>query len=202
MTVTTVVLGPTEGPSGTLADALDATVGEFDSDLPAEVGSAVIVVGTELGQGQPPALVDVSAEDWQRTVGDVMWRTLVALQRVRAAMQEAGGRIVVVLPTIGMAGAAHLVAYTTALEGIRSMVKSAARQWASDGIAINTIAAPLQLFAPRLGPSAGHLTAAANRDDDSLIDSVVETTKFLLRRDVAHLVGETVIVDGGAVMLP
>lgn len=198
----TVVLGPADGLSGALAAALDVTVGEIDSDLPAGVGATVIVVGAEPGQGPQPAIVDVIAEDWQRTVGDVMWRTLVALQHSHTAMQEAGGRIIVVLPTIGMTGAARLVPYTTAVEGIRSMVKSAARQWASDGIAINTIAAPLHLFAPTLSASADHLTAAAIQDDESLIDSVIETVKFLLRLDVTHIVGETVIVDGGAAMLP
>lgn len=198
----TAVVGPADGLSGALAAALGVTVEEFDSDLPAGVGATVIVVGAEPLPGPQPAIVDVSAEDWQQIVGDTMRRTLVALQHSHAALREAGGRIVVVLPTIGMAGAAHLVPYTTALEGIRSMVKSAARQWASDGIAINTIAAPLQLFAPPLGASAGHLTAAAIQDDDSLIDSVVETAKFLLRHDIVHLIGETVIVDGGAVMLP
>jgi 3-oxoacyl-[acyl-carrier protein] reductase len=99
-----------------------------------------------------------------------------------------------------MTGAAEGVGYTTAIEGIRAMAKSAARQWCSDGIVVNLIAAPVSLFAP--GLDASHLTAAALPDDGTLIHSVVETTKFLLRRDIDHLVGATIVADGGSVMLP
>ena len=64
--------------------------------------------------------------DWQHHVGDMMRRVLVALQHSHFAMKALGGRIVVVAPTIGIAGATGLVPYTTAIEGIRAMVKSAA----------------------------------------------------------------------------
>jgi 3-oxoacyl-[acyl-carrier protein] reductase len=99
-----------------------------------------------------------------------------------------------------MAGAAGLVDYTAAVEGIRAMAKSAARQWASEGITVNMIAAPLALFAT--DGDASHLSAAAVQQDETLIHSVVETAKFLLRHDLDHLTGDTIIVDGGSVMLP
>lgn len=110
------------------------------------------------------------------------------------------GRIVLVVPTIGMAGAAGSVGYTTAIEGIRAMAKSAARQWGSEGITVNMIAAPLSVFAAEVATS--HLSAAAVRDDATLTHSIVETAKFLLRDDLDHLTGETIVVDGGSAMLP
>jgi 3-oxoacyl-[acyl-carrier protein] reductase len=64
------------------------------------------------------------------------------------------------------------------------------------------VAAPLQLFAPGSATSTAHLTASAVSEDSQLFGSVVETVKFLLRRDVGYLVGETIVVDGGSVMLP
>ena len=76
-----------------------------------------------------------------------------------------------VTPTVGFAGAAGLVPYTTAVEGIRAMAKSAARQWASDDIIVNAITAPLDLFAPALAPLASHLTAAALHDAEGLVES-------------------------------
>jgi len=82
------------------------------------------------------------------------------------------------------------------------MTKSAARQWATDGIRVNLVGAPLQLFVPELAASAAHLTAAPVETDASLLDSVADTVTFLLRPNVDHLVGETIIVDGGSVMLP
>ena len=65
---------------------------------------------------------------------------------------------------------------------------------------VNLVAAPVSLFAP--GLDASHLTAAAFSDGSTLIHSVVETTKFLLRRDIDHLVGVTIVAHGGSVMLP
>ncbi|WP_232006668.1 SDR family oxidoreductase [Mycobacterium sp. 1245805.9] len=138
--------------------------------------------------------------DGSADAGDTMWQALVALQAAHAAMAAKGGRIVLVLPTIGMTGAAGLVDYTTAIEGIRAMAKSAARQWAPEGIGVNMVAAPMSLFGREV--DASHLTAAAVPDDSALIPAVVETTKFLLRRDVTHVVGATIIADGGSVMMP
>jgi len=110
------------------------------------------------------------------------------------------GRVVLIVPTIGMAGAPGLVDHTTAIEGIRAMTKSAARQWGSERIGVNMIAAPLSLFVADADTS--HLSAAAVQGDGSLIHSIVETAKFLSRNDLDHLTGETIVVDGGSVMLP
>jgi 3-oxoacyl-[acyl-carrier protein] reductase len=131
-----------------------------------------------------------------------MWEALVTLQMAHAALENRGGRIVLVVPTVGIAGAAGLVSYTTAVEGIRAMAKSASRQWARDGVVVNFVAAPIRVFAEALSESDSHLTNAAVADDATLVHSLVETSKFLLRSDVQHLAGETIIVDGGSVMLP
>jgi 3-oxoacyl-[acyl-carrier protein] reductase len=137
--------------------------------------------------------------DGHAAVNETIWHTLVALQTARSSM-AGGGRILLIVPTIGMVGAAGLVDYTTAIEGIRSMAKSAARQWGSEGIAVNMIAAPLALFA--VDGDASHLTAAAVQNDATLTHSIVEAARFLLRSDLDHLTGETIVVDGGSVMLP
>lgn len=184
--MSTVVLGSTDPLASALTDGLGAVAAALDAPLPPAVDGVVIVVGTG-------SATTVDA-------GEAMWRTLVALQHAYSAMAQRSGRIVLVVPTIGMTGAAGGVGYTTAIEGIRAMAKSAARQWCFDGIVVNLIAAPVSLFAPGLDTS--HLTAAASPDDGRLIHSVVETTKFLLRHDIDHLVGTTIVADGGSVMLP
>jgi 3-oxoacyl-[acyl-carrier protein] reductase len=142
-------------------------------------------------------LGDVVVIEFSSDADEMMWQALVALQ---AAYRSGDRRTVLVVPTIGMAGAAGSVAYTTAVEGIRAMAKSAARQWGSQGVGVNMIAAPAHLFTHDV--DASHLSAAAVDDGGGLIRTVVETAKFLLRDDLPHLNGETVIVDGGQVMLP
>lgn len=196
-----VVWGPADGIARGLADNLDAIIAEPVRDLPSDITGAVVVVGTD-PPPRPSDVVSLSGEDWDRIVDGMMWRTLTALQRARSTFTPGGGRIVVVLPTIGMAGAAQLVAYTTALEGIRSMAKSAARQWQPRGISVNLVAAPLRLFAPAMDAASAHLTAAVCHDDSTLLHSVAEAVTFLLRPDIGHVLGETIVVDGGSVMLP
>ena len=112
-----------------------------------------------------------------------------------------GGRIVLIVPTIGLSGAVDLVPYTTAIEGMRAVAKSAARQWAPL-IVVNMIAVPAHLFAPTLSGTTSHLTAPAVSDEHALIETVVETTRFLLSDAVTHLVGATIVADGGSVMSP
>ncbi len=145
-----------------------------------EIGDAVVITAVE--------------------ADETMWRALVALQTAWRSMRPRGGRIVLVLSTVGMAGAAGAVPYTTAIEGIRAMAKSAARQWSSAAIGVNIIAAPARLFATQVDVS--HLTVAAVQGDERLIQSIVETAMFLLRPDIEHVTGETIVVDGGSVMLP
>jgi 3-oxoacyl-[acyl-carrier protein] reductase len=160
-----------------------------------------IVVGPaeRFSRALTEALDDLVVIDTGTSVDTAIWQVLLALQTAHVSM-EPGGRIVVIVPTIGMAGAAGLVDCTTVIEGIRAMAKSAARQWGSARIGVNMIAAPLSLFAVDGGTS--HLSAAAVQDDRTLIHSIVETAKFLLRNDLDHLTGETIVVDGGSVMLP
>ncbi|MBV9723103.1 MAG: hypothetical protein JO082_14455 [Mycobacterium sp.] len=46
------------------------------------------------------------------------------------------------------------------------------------------------------------MTAPAVSDDHGFIETIVETTKFLLSHKITHLVGATIVVDGGSVMSP
>lgn len=195
-----VVIGAPGGVASALADGLGVALGTRHTLSASDVDSVVITVGTE-----PPGLQDtatLSSAEWDIRVGQTMWEALVTLQAAHAALENRGGRIVLVVPTVGIAGAAGLVPYTTAVEGIRAMAKSATRQWGRDGIVVNLIAAPIRVFDEGLAESDGHLTNAAVEDDPTLVHSLVETTKFLLREDVRHLAGETIVVDGGSVMLP
>lgn len=195
------VIGRSDAISWAIAASLKAVVHAVDEPVQPKSGEVVIVIGVDPVL-EPAHISTLTPTDWCRFAEEPMRQALNALQRSYSSMHQEGGRIVLVLPSIGMSGGPYLVPYTTALEGIRAMAKSAARQWASQNVIINMIAAPLHLFAPRLSPAAAHVTAAALRDDDKLIESIAETTQFLLKREITGVVGETIIVDGGAVMLP
>lgn len=195
------VIGRSDAVSWAVAASLKTVVHRGDEMISPGTDSVVIVVGVD-PMLEPAHLHSLSAADWRLFAEQPMWHALTALQRSYASMRQDGGRIVLVVPSVGMTGGPHIVAWATAVEGIRAMAKSAARQWAHARVIVNLVATPLHLFAPRLGASAAHVTAAALPDDEKIIESVVEATRFLLKREVAGVVGETLIVDGGAMMLP
>lgn len=195
-----VVMGSDGSLSRALATGLDAVAVGLGAP-PEGTDGAVIILDINIDEVCQPVSI-VSDVQWRRLAEEPMRRALEALQRSRLSMHRRGGAIVLVAPTLGIAGAAGLVPLTTAAEGVRAMAKSAARQWASEGILVNTIAVPVGLFEPALATSDGHLSAPAVPVDEALIDSVIETTEFLLERKPKHLIGQTIVIDGGSVMLP
>lgn len=195
-----MVVGGDDVVSAAVARSLDAAVLETAVQLPDAVDGVVFVIGADATT--PLALTDLDSITWKRLAHGLMRRALDVFQQARVSMRERGGRIVVILPTIGVAGSPMLVPYTTALEGIRAMAKSAARQWAASGVTVNMIGIPVDLISPDLASATTHLTSPAITESERILDDVIETTRFLLRRDIGHLVGQTVIVDGGSVMLP
>jgi 3-oxoacyl-[acyl-carrier protein] reductase len=154
--MTTTVLGSSDALSAAIASGLGSFVGELDEPPPAETDGVVLLAGTKPAQ---PVPIDTLGEaEWHLRVGASMRQFLAALQRARIALQPDGGAIVSIVPSIGMAGAEDLVPYTTVIEGIRAMLKSAARHWASSGVRVNVVAVPLHLFDPGIAASASHLT--------------------------------------------
>lgn len=196
-----VVIGVAGGVASALADGLGAVLGGHDTLSASDVHSVVIAVGAE-PMPHRQEVTKVSSAQWDVRVGEMMWDALVTLQAAYSALKDRGGRIVLVVPTVGISGAVGLVPYTTAIEGIRAMAKSASRQWGRDGVVVNLIAAPVRLFAEGLSEADAHLTNSAVMNDSTLVYSIVETAKFLLRSDIEHLAGETIVADGGSVMLP
>lgn len=182
-----------------LADALGASQAVAGAPIPSGTDGVVLVVGGEPASEQP--FETMTPDRWHRDVELRIASVLAVLCDARVAM-PGGGRIVLVVPTLGITGAAGLVSYTTAVEGIRAMAKSAARQWAGAGIGVNTVAVPVGLIAPELASADAHLTAPALGRDTDLLTTITRAVRVLLGRELELLVGSTVVVDGGSVMLP
>jgi len=107
-----------------------------------------------------------------------------------------------VTPIVGLIGAAGLVPYATAVEGMRALAKSAARQWGEAGITVNCVAPPVEVVAevgtPAPPPVGGR---PLGRMPDVRTD--VAPVVAMLVAEAAHFVtGTTITVDGGVVMAP
>jgi 3-oxoacyl-[acyl-carrier protein] reductase len=184
----------TDGPIGSRHDA----EGAF-AEAAAKSGPIDAVVHALV---DPDALVAVSLSDtdpsaWDRRCDAVIGTALWCCQAAHAALRERGGRIVVVTPTVGLTGGANLVAYATAVEGLRALAKTAARQWGARGIAVNCVAPPVELVGRATSPDVAAPALGQLPDARTDVAPVVAT----LVGD-AFVTGTTIVVDGGTVMAP
>jgi 3-oxoacyl-[acyl-carrier protein] reductase len=135
---------------------------------------------------------------WEATMGSA----LHALQLGFEQMRGRGGRFVFVTPTLSMSGAARLVPYTTAMEGIRLLAKSAARQWGPDGITVNCLAPAPEHFPISVASIDVSLAPPALGGPGDPVTDLGPVAVFLAG-DASHaLTGATLCADGGVWMAP
>src|ERR687897_1179816 len=117
-------------------------------------------------------LADTAEADWDRRCEAMLRAALLCCQAAGRELSARGGRLVLVTPTIALTGAAGFVPYATAVEGMRAMAKSAARQWGERGITVNCVAPPVELLGPaRAAPDGLALTERPlGRDPDARTD--------------------------------
>jgi NAD(P)-dependent dehydrogenase (short-subunit alcohol dehydrogenase family) len=147
-------------------------------------------------------LAETDGAGWDARCDAVLRAALACATATRRHLGDRGGRFLVVTPTVTLTGAAGLVPVVTALEGLRALAKSAARQWGRVGITVNCLAPPLALVAPdSVAADPGVEEPALGRIPDGRAD--VAPVVALLAGDAARFVtGATIAVDGGVVMTP
>jgi len=138
---------------------------------------------------------------------DAVWEVAMVaaihtLQLGFEQMRGRGGRFVFVTPTVSMSGAARLVPYTTAVEGIRLLAKSAARQWGPDGVTVNCLApAPEHVPIGVASVDVSLAPPALGGPGDAALD--LGPVAVFLAGDASHaLTGATLCADGGVWMAP
>jgi NAD(P)-dependent dehydrogenase (short-subunit alcohol dehydrogenase family) len=138
---------------------------------------------------------------------DVLYRsgvkgTLWAMQAVYPHMKTAGwGRIVNFASSMGVIGGEGFAAYNASKEAIRGLTRTAAREWAIDGIVVNAIA---PAAAPERARGTPHYEefmriCPMQRQGDPEWD-IGPVAAFLCSDACRFLTGHTFMVDGGAFM--
>jgi 3-oxoacyl-[acyl-carrier protein] reductase len=139
----------------------------------------VVRVGCDADALIPVLLTDTDEDEWERRCEAVVLDALHRAQEGLASFEGRGGRIIFVMPSVSLIGAEGLAPLTAALEGVRALAKSAARQWADRGVTVNCVAGDLTLQAEIAG-----------------------VVSLLSSEEARTLTGQTIVVDGGHVMLP
>jgi NAD(P)-dependent dehydrogenase (short-subunit alcohol dehydrogenase family) len=135
--------------------------------------------------------------------------TLWCMQAVYPPMRGQGsGRIVNFASGAGISGAAGLGPYNAAKEAIRALTRTAAREWGRYGISVNCVCPasaghrrPLEEGASphRKAIFDRHGEHPMRRDGDAE-DDIAPAVQFLLSDASRFLTGETLKVDGGALL--
>jgi len=151
------------------------------------------------------SVAEVSEDDVDVFYTSGVKGTLWAMQAVYPHMKRQGwGRIVNFASSMGITGGTGFAAYNASKEAIRALTRTAAREWAMDGIVVNAIA---PAAATHKGDSAkqseGYRIFIENcpmqRQGDPEHD-IAPIAWFLCTDACRYLTGHTFMADGGAFM--
>lgn len=151
------------------------------------------------------AMAEVSAEDVDVFYDSGVKGTLWAMQAVYPHMVRQGwGRIVNFASSMGITGGRGFGAYNASKEAVRALTRTAAREWAADGIVVNCIApAAADHHGDAAKQSEGYRIFVENcpmgRQGDPETD-IGPLAWFLCSDACRYLTGHTFMADGGAFM--
>ena len=148
---------------------------------------------------EPRKFVDVDATQWDAGCERQLRKFLHVVQASYAPLARSRGAMVCVCPTVALQGAVNLAMFAAVAEGQRILAKSAARQWANDGIRVNIVSPAIHellddpLDARFVDARRGR-TPIDSYDTDAALREVLP---FLL--STRAVTGVTVPLDGGQV---
>lgn len=203
----------TGGAAVRLADALGATLidadrNDLDEALEARAKDGVdliLFVACPDIVLRPRAFETLSDMDWREGVDQPLEILLRTFHAVGRCYPEAPPPIVLAGPSMALAGGDELALLAAASEGQRALMKSASRQWGKRGFRFTWIAIDTLLFAPEIEGAA----LPKSQDPDPLATGGPPTFEQLsallcLLADprARGMIGQTLILDGGELMLP
>jgi NAD(P)-dependent dehydrogenase (short-subunit alcohol dehydrogenase family) len=212
MSLAAAVIGGPDGPAAQVAQGLrdaGADVVVLAPDGRSELAAQLIAAGrprlvvwapTPGPAATPTPLTDYDEAGWDAVAAQPIRDAIACLQAAGDAF-EGGGTIVTVLPTLSSRGSAGLTGWSTAAEGVRSLVKVAAREYGRRQITVNAVTIPAASLAGTEGsldrPGLPAATLPAPTDAAGDVSAIIAA---LASPPWTSVTGATIAVDGGVWM--
>ncbi len=181
------------------SDSIDSCIEQVTK----EYGSISVLVNNA-GITRDNLLMRMKDDEWE----DVIHTNLTSVYRLsklvlRPMMKERFGRIINISSVVGLSGNAGQTNYSAAKAGMIGFSKSLAREVASRGITVNTIAPGFictdmtnELSDEQKQALASNIPAARLGQ----ADDIAYTVRFLASQEAGYITGETINVNGGMYM--
>ncbi|TAJ74197.1 MAG: SDR family oxidoreductase [Sphingobium sp.] len=151
---------------------------------------------------------DIAIEEWERVFA-VNVTGVFRVVRAGLAMlrQSCAGRVINISSATVFSGPPNMLHYVSTKGAMTAMTKSMARELGVDGITVNAIAPGFTLSSGVI--DAETASAAAQRERaravravkrDQTPEDLIGATCFLAGDEASFISGQTLVVDGGAVM--
>lgn len=151
--------------------------------------------------------LDITLAEWEQVLRINLTGTFICAQAVASRMKEDGrGAIVNMASGRALVGAANGAHYAASKGGIIALTKSLAHDWAGYGIRVNCVIPGITDTAqPRIEMGDNELYAMGARIPLGRIgqpQDIAAAVAFLLGDDAAYMTGQSIAVNGGAIMIP
>ena len=189
----------------TVTDVADeAAVRDMVATASSRLGPVDILVNNAWGGGELSRVERKSTEVLERGFRVGYYGPLWAMQAAFPAMQQRGyGRIINLCSLNGVNAHMGTLEYNSAKEALRTLTRTAAREWAPYGIVVNAICpgaksgATRRVFAehPELEAAADASNPMGRLGDPE--QDIAPVALFLASEGARYLTGNTLFVDGG-----
>jgi len=169
-------------------------------------GKLDILVNNAHASMQAP-FVETTQEMWDLSLGSGMYATFWLMKAAYPELRKTKGAVVNFASGAGLRGRANQVTYAAAKEAIRAITRVAAREWAVDGIRVNVVS-PVALT-----PGVQRWAQAFPAEYQEMVNTVplgrlgdpesdiAPAVAFLASDAAKYITGQTLMTDGGSIML-